>query len=139
MDYPKNEQGFTFISMILMISLLAMMIPLLGYTLKAVDISTNKQEIEVQQFFHFLRDDLIKAQEIQVTPSRLYLEQLEAEGRVVIKQYEDLVHRQVNGRGHEIYLRDIKNVAFSPVSYGVHVTVTTLEGETYEKTVVYYQ
>lgn len=137
--YKQNEEGFTFVSLLLMISILAIFIPFLSYTLKAADIPSSNQEISVQQFFQFLRDDVIMANEVDSTRKRLYLKQGQSGDQVVIKRHGDLVHRQVNRRGHEIYLQDIQDVTFSKVPYGIRVNVRSLEGESYEKTIIYYQ
>lgn len=124
--------------MMLAIALLGIIFPLIGYTYQAVHIPSITGELDVYHFFLFLQEDVRNAEEINVLSSQLYLEPIDEAGVAVIKQHQDVIHRQVNGRGHEIYLRDIQNLSFVEKSYGVDVTVTMMEGDTYEKTIVFY-
>lgn len=59
--------------------------------------------------------------------------------KATLEWYNDLIQRQVDGKGFEVFLRDVKGVQFSALSYGVHVTITTLQGAHYEKTIVFYE
>lgn len=141
MDFRKNEQGFTFISMLLVLTLISISLPFLAYLTKSASYSTNYDEIATNQFFQFLRDDVIHATSYRVKPSAPTILILElADGTTAtIGQYKDLIRRQVDREGHEIYLRDIKEVAFSTYSYGIRASVTTLQGEYYEKKIIFYK
>jgi len=139
MDYRNRQGGFTFISMMLAIAILGITLPLIGYTYKAIQTPSQTEELEVHHFFLFLQEDVRNSRKVNVVSSDLYLEETEGSEVAVIKQHQNVIHRQVNGRGHEIYLRDVQKLSFSEKSYGVHVTVTMMEGDSYEKTIVYYE
>ena len=95
-------------------------------------------EISVQQFFQFVRDDIIDATNIYVTNGKLYLVKPHENKTATLELYGTLVRRQVNGKGHEIYLRDVEGISFTPLPYGVQVTVITTSEERYEKKFAYY-
>lgn len=138
MGYLNKEKGFTFISMLLAFSILVMILPLISYTMKAVDVPTNIDELSVQQFFLFLQDEIRNSHEIDVRSSQLHLEQINARGSVIIKQHKDVIHRQINNTGHEIFLRDVDTVQFLKKPYGIYVSVKLLEGGNYEKVIPFY-
>lgn len=127
--------------MLLLLTILTMSLPFLGYLTSSSSYTSNYEEIAIRQFFRFLRDDVIKATTYRVDsniPSTLILEQYD-DKTVKFEQYGSLIRRRVDRRGHEIYLRDIKQVAYTPLPNGIRATVTSLQGEEYEKTIIFYK
>lgn len=141
MDCRKNEAGFTFISMLLIISLLAVSLPFIAYLIKSADFYSNYDELTVQQFFKFLRDDTMNAVDYDVSSNTLYLSLNSGQTAVIEKYEEDRIQarRQVDGKGHEIYLMDIMDLKFEKLPYGFRTTVITRQGVPYEKTITFYQ
>lgn len=125
-------------SMLLTISILFMSLPLLSYLTKSVTYTSNYEEINIQQFFQFLRDDVIKATGYKVSTNAITLD-LQDGKKASIELYKELIRRRVDYEGHEIYLRDVKEVVFTPLPYGIHVIVTSLQGADYEKTIIFYE
>jgi competence protein ComGF len=138
--FQNNEKGFTFIHLLIAITILSIFLPFLGYLLNAAAYNNNYSEISVQQFFQYLRNEVIQAVDYRVRPSqsRLFLE-LENGGTATIEQYGSLIRRQVNGTGHEVYLRNVAQVDFSNIDYGFQISITTSEGEFHEKSFVFYE
>ncbi|WP_176555818.1 competence type IV pilus minor pilin ComGF [Virgibacillus ndiopensis] len=138
MDINKNEQGFTFITLLVTITIFFMTLPFVGYIPKTITYSSNYDEISVLQFFNFLRDDVIKATDFTIDSNRINLNM--KDGTVVsFEQYGDIIRRQVDGQGHEIYLHDIKNFELKPLPYGIHLTITSIQGDNYEKSIIFYR
>lgn len=136
----NNEKGFTFLHLLVAISVLTVSLPFLSYLLNAADYHNNYHEISVQQFFLYMRNDVIQSTgyHIRQTPPEIYLNL--RDGRTArFEQYDDLIRRQVDGRGHEVYLRDIVEMELSHLDYGFQIKITTLEGETCEKAFVFYE
>ncbi|WP_158701707.1 ComGF family competence protein [Lentibacillus sp. Marseille-P4043] len=138
MGIARTERGFTFLTLLLTVTILFMTLPFISYLIKSAAYSTNYQEESIQQFLYFLRDDVIKATDYAVTPTAIKLI-INDEETVTIEQYETLIRRQVNGQGHEIYLRDVEEVSFTSLPYGIHAKITSIQGETYEKQIIIYQ
>ncbi|MEC5422262.1 ComGF family competence protein [Virgibacillus sp. C22-A2] len=136
--FYQNNRGFTFISTLLLIIILALTLPFAGYLLKASSYTVNPDEISIQLFFQFLRNDMINATDYQVSSSSLSLN-LDNGNTATIGSYNNQIRRQVNGLGHEVYLQNVKEWNLIPLSYGFHATITSLEGEIYEKTIVFYK
>lgn len=136
-DFQTNENGFTFITMFLIIIVLAVSFPLLGYMIQTADYENNYQEISIQQFFQFVRDEVIKSTNTRVTDKKLILEQ-HPNVTATLELYGSLVRRQVNGQGHEVYVRDVKELHFTPLPYGFQVSVTSISGENHEKIILHY-
>ncbi|GAB3052024.1 hypothetical protein GCM10027286_14120 [Virgibacillus ainsalahensis] len=111
---------------------------MLGYLIKSSSLPANTDELSIQQFFLFLRNDVINAREYDIEPTVLHLVQNDGT-TAKIEKYGSHIRRQVDGKGHEIYIRDIKEVEFIPHPYGIHAFITSVEGETYEKKIIFYQ
>jgi|SRR5690625_3503293 len=133
----NNERGMTFISMFLTLVIIAITLPFLIYFLQNIHTSTYKEDMSVQQFFIFVRNDAISAKHVYSKQNRLLFD-LKSGEQAKIEYYPKLIRRQVDGKGHEIYLRDIESFSIQPLSYGSKLVVTTLKGETYEKTIAHY-
>lgn len=138
LDICQNEQGFTFLNMLMTIAILLITLPLLSFLLKSSLYSSNYNHLSVQQFFHFIQNDVILSTDYSISNNEISLE-LPNDYSVSIKKFGRLIHRQVDGRGHEIYLRDIQDMELSPLPYGFIVKLTMLEGDYYEKTITFYE
>ncbi|WP_042145917.1 competence type IV pilus minor pilin ComGF [Paucisalibacillus sp. EB02] len=137
MDYQKNEQGFTFYTLLFALTILIMCIPLYGAILKTLKENSSYNEISIQQVFHFIQQDVIKAINYRAESGKIYLNLYNGE-TVTIEQYGNLIRRQVDGQGHEIYLRNIQDFQVQTLEYGFNVYITSSEGEQYEKTITFY-
>ncbi|WP_164668619.1 competence type IV pilus minor pilin ComGF [Virgibacillus doumboii] len=133
-----NDNGFTFLTVLVAIVILFMTLPFTAYLLKGVNITSSYEELSMQQFYYFLRDDVIKSTSYTVEPTKITLSHYDGT-TVTIEQYENLIRRQVTNEGHEIYLRNIDKVKFTPSPYGFHVFITSKQGEQFEKTITFYQ
>ncbi|WP_369688250.1 competence type IV pilus minor pilin ComGF [Paraliobacillus sp. PM-2] len=54
---------------------------------------------------------------------------------ISISLYGSVIRRQVNKRGHEIMVRNIKKFSVKTVTNGIHVTIISLTGDHYAKTI----
>lgn len=135
MVLKNSESGFTLLSAMLGIVIIGLILPLIASLYQAAtDIPSYTEEISIQQFFQFLRDDLAKAVSCQVKDNKLLMT-LSDDTQAKIEQYDTLIRRQVDDKGHETYLRNIHIVTFESLSYGVKTTITSSEGETYVKNI----
>ena len=140
LEYPHREAGFTFISTIFMLFVLSLSLPFLGHLIKAAGYGTNYEELSINQFYQFMRDDFIRATRTNVIGNRLYLGLDEDGGEIAIyEKYGNSIRRQVNGRGHEIYLQNVDDITFTPQQYGVKIKLISKSGAEYDKSIVFYE
>lgn len=142
MEFLNNSKGFTMISMLFSLTILVIALPFLTYLIKSAKHDSQYQELAIQHFFVHLRDDLITARTLSVTPQSIYFTIKHTDGSEEtgsISQYKNLVRRQINQQGHEVYLRDIEQILFEKTAHGVKVIVSSLEGEQYEKIITLYK
>lgn len=132
----KNENAFTFISLLVSMAILFMVIPFIGYLIKSLDISDNYEALSVRQFFYYMRDEVANAVGYSVKDNTLILEL--ANGDRVVFEHENQQIRRKLKDGIEIYLYDVHDVVFSPHRHGIHLSIVSLEGEHYEKIIVFY-
>jgi len=140
----KNKKGFTLISMLVAISALAMALPLLGYMLNSFKSGHYYEEMDIQNFFIFIRNEMAIADYVQIDNGRIVYEYMPEEDTdededeedveiVTIEQYNDLIRRRVKNKGHDIYLRNVNSVYFEKLPYGLKVSVYGTGGEFHEK------
>ncbi|WP_373892811.1 competence type IV pilus minor pilin ComGF [Virgibacillus sp. CBA3643] len=139
MAIEKSEKGFTLVSILVSISIIAVTLPFTVYLINTItDTSSHYEEVSVTQFFHFLRDDVIKATGFTIDSSALLLT-LEDDTTATIEKYGEHIRRKTTHGGHEIYLRDVEAITFKELPYGIRATVTLMQGERYEKTIIFYE
>ncbi|PAV29074.1 hypothetical protein CIL05_13955 [Virgibacillus profundi] len=135
----KNERAFTFISMLLIITVLAVSLPFAAILIKSASYDSNYDELSIQQFFKFLRDDVMIATDYRVSPTILYLD-LENNKTATIETYKGVqVRRRIDWKGHDLYLQNIQDLKFEEVPNGIRTTVISQQGEIYEKTIIFYK
>jgi len=138
MALRKNEGGFTLLSSLMAIMIIGLILPLIANLYQTTaTLPTYTEEISIQQFFQFLRDDLSEGVSYQVKKDELQITLYDGT-LVTIEKYNDLIRRQVNRKGHEIYLRDIENVFFKKIPYGISASIISSKGVKYEKHIVFY-
>lgn len=133
-----NERGFTMISMLMTLSVIMITLPLLAQIITLIAVPSSYDELSMNQFFYFLRDEVSIAADYQVKQDVLTLELVNGD-TITFKKYKDLVIRQVDGKGYDVFLRNVKDISFRKLSYGVHTIITSLEGEQYEKNIVFLE
>ncbi|GAA0443386.1 hypothetical protein GCM10008983_20750 [Lentibacillus halophilus] len=133
-----NNKGFSFAEVLLTMSILVMMLPFMGYLAKGTSFSSNYNDLSVQQFFYFLRDDVVRSTDISVASSTIYLKQ--QDGSIAsIEKHGNRVVRKVDRTGFEIYLQDVQDVHFKTIKHGFRVSITMTDGDTYEKDIIIYR
>lgn len=138
MPHNNCEAGYSLISMLLALSLFTLTLPFLIPLIKHISFETNYQDISVHHFFHALHYQLLYSYDYDISHNQLYLSQAHDE-EVKIEKYGSLIRRQVNGLGHEIYLRDVQDITFKKLSYGIQISLVMTSGESYEKSIVFYE
>ncbi|MUK87134.1 hypothetical protein GMD78_01810 [Ornithinibacillus sp. L9] len=135
----NNEKGFTMYSMLFILLLISIITPLLAYLVKTIDYESDYEEVSIQQFFHIIQNEMIKAVNVEeVTTESITL--LMPTGEIAsIKKYNDLIRRQVNNQGHEVYVRNIKQINFKQLHYGIEIKLTTMHGDQYKKELIIYE
>ncbi|MRH43136.1 hypothetical protein GH741_10640 [Aquibacillus halophilus] len=129
----RNNKGFTLVSLLLSLSIIFITLPLLPFILNSIEQESYYEEISIRQFFHFVNVEFHSAVSYSTVNSIVNIQKGNGE-IVTIEKYQSLVRRRVAGQGHEVLVRDIKEFLIKPISNGIKIEVTTLEGDTYEKT-----
>lgn len=133
---PDNESGFTFISMLMTITVIIISLPLLIHALNLTDYNSNYDELSLHQFTYFLRDEIGMATDLDVKENILHLTSVD-ERNISFKKYDDQIIRQVNKKGYDVFARNISSVIFTKLNYGVRIKITSLKGAVYEKTIAF--
>ncbi|MFS0751449.1 competence type IV pilus minor pilin ComGF [Oceanobacillus sp. 1P07AA] len=136
----RNNRGFSLISHLLMLTIILITLPFISYMLQSTETPSTKEELSVHQFFQFIRDDVIRSLHAVTTNEKLVLtvpSELN-EQTVIYEQYGNVIRRQVDGEGFEIYVRNIAELYFQQLEFGFQIILTTSSGEQYEKTISFY-
>ncbi|MFC4404223.1 competence type IV pilus minor pilin ComGF [Gracilibacillus xinjiangensis] len=129
----NNEAGFTLLTLLVAI---VITISILSFTTQLIQITQNKNysaDYGTLQFFHYLEDEIFRTQYFYLSNNKIVFIN-ENNDKISYSQYNNLIRRQVNGRGHEIMLRDVNKVEMSNESNNqIHLKVETKGGELFEK------
>src|SRR5699024_8983237 len=128
----------TLLSALVSLSIIVMMLPFFSMTLKLMQNNHHEYTIDVEHFFTFLRDDIIDATDIRVSNSTLTLH-LSTNKVASYSLYEQVFRRQIQNKGHEIYIRNIKDVHFTLNDHSILVELKTTNGEHYTKEFLRYE
>jgi|SRR5699024_6733768 len=134
----NDEAGMTFVSMLMAMTIFGISLPFIIFFLSQLDSPQLDEDLQVQQFFIFIRDDALMSEHVYAEDNKLFFS-LDTGETAKVEQYQNLIRRQVNGRGHEIYLRNIETFIVKPVAFGNKLIITTDKGATYEKTIATYE
>ena len=114
MGIRKNESGTTFLSVLITFVIVIITLPILVYLLTYVEPVKHHNELAVNQFFMFLRNDVLTSEHDYSDDNKMYF--LLSTGEIAhIEQYQNVIRSQINGRGHEIYIRNIDYFTLQPI------------------------
>lgn len=86
-----------------------------------------------------MRDDIIRSTDFAIENQTISLTAIDGTN-VTYEKYNDIIRRQVDGTGHEVFIqKNIKDLSFEKISYGVKAIITTTDGAIYEKKFTIYQ
>ncbi|MUV39646.1 hypothetical protein JNUCC1_03530 [Lentibacillus sp. JNUCC-1] len=136
MDTYHNENGFTLVSTLLALLVIAMTLSLISPLIQTFQTQNNYEALSVQRFFSYLHEEAAKAQAWSVHEGKLTMEMHDGETATFEKNNQGII-RRLKG-GYEVYLYDAEQMTLDLLPYGVRVHITTLEGKQYAKTIVFH-
>lgn len=137
MPIGSSELGYSLLSLLLALSIFSLTLPFLSTLVININYQTNYNSLSMHHFFFIVREQLLHSRSYDVKNNKIYLQQLD--DLITIEHYGSMIRRQVDGTGHEIFLRNVKDAIFQKLPYGIHVKITLTGGETYEKSLTYYK
>ncbi|WP_221769058.1 competence type IV pilus minor pilin ComGF [Listeria marthii] len=132
-SYRNGSSAFTLLETILSITIIlsiSSLIPLFFECYnKTIQLSNIDQTTEWQLFLIQTRLELEKASNIQVNDNTLSF--TNGNDLITYSKYNDLIRRQVNGRGHEPLLTKIKDYQLTKKEHQLHLKVQDFQAKTY--------
>ncbi|QNG61238.1 hypothetical protein H4O14_07110 [Bacillus sp. PAMC26568] len=129
-----GNSGFTLLNMIFSFSIFMIIVSSTAILIPHLySISERKTDISPLEWEIFLQQALLELSEgtnLQVEPQRISFTSKSGE-IIEYEKYGQLVRRQVDGKGHIICLRNIKNIVFKPIYGGVSLTATSITDSEY--------
>lgn len=129
-----SSNGFTLVEMLIVLAIFfacAASFPLLYDSLyRTIESGKTEKNTEWELFVIQLRNELHMSKDWHVMGRQLrYFSLEENDSMISISKYEDKIRRQVNGKGHEIMLQNVKSADFSLEGGKVYIHVTFSNGE----------
>lgn len=132
---PLNDSGYTFPNMLIAFMATLVIVstfsPLLLFFFK---IGMYEQDINGNEWNLFLVElhrEVKAARQIEAANNTFSY--INSEGELItVSHYNDLIRYQVEGKGHVVLLRNVRNAQFSAVKNGVKIAVTSKNGKKYE-------
>src|SRR5699024_12821527 len=100
----NNEKGFSMISMLITITIIFVTLPFFSYLLSHLSYSSHQEFLSVNQFFLFLRDELIESHRVEIVDPQSINYELRNGEIAEISKYNRIVRRRRQGKGHEVVL-----------------------------------
>ncbi|WP_375379028.1 competence type IV pilus minor pilin ComGF [Listeria cossartiae] len=131
-SYRNGSSAFTLLETILSITIIlsiSSLIPLFFECYnKTIQLSNIDQTTEWQLFLIQTRLELEKASNIQVNGNTLSFHN--GKDLITYSKYNDLVRRQVNGRGHEPLLTKVKDYQLTKKEHQLHLKIQDVQTKT---------
>src|SRR5690625_6010333 len=89
----NNEKGFSMISMLITITIIFVTLPFFAYLLCDLSYSSHQEFLSVNQFFLFLRDELIESPRVEIVVPQSINNELRNGQIAEISKYNDIVSR----------------------------------------------
>ncbi|WP_194287412.1 competence type IV pilus minor pilin ComGF [Gracilibacillus oryzae] len=129
----NKEAGFTLISLLVSIIITMTILAFSMQILHVILTQNSSHSFQTLQFFHFVEDELLGSQQFFRDDNKLAIIN-ENNEKVTYSRYGNLVRRQVNGRGHEIMLRNIAEYTLEDTANNqILLRVETEGGQLFEK------
>ncbi|GEM00477.1 Competence protein ComGF [Halolactibacillus halophilus] len=98
---------------------------------------SSYQSFQIYQFFGSLEKEIQTSQHVYINDDTLSIHTLNGD-IITISQYQHVIRRQVNGRGHDILLRDVQTFTITEEEQ-IHITIETKEEALFYDTVTLFQ
>lgn len=132
----RREEGYVLYEHLLTLFIIISILPLISFILYFVNKVEMYDDISVEHFFIYLRNDMWYAATYYTNQDKLYI--INEDGsEAVIELNNERIRRRLNG-GTEFYLFDVKKFHVEERDYGIAVQITTKNNHTYEK-IIYMQ
>ena len=138
----KREQGFTLIEILLSILIviiiahliLQTMLVLVPQTQKAKGINSREWEL----FLMNVKREIKSGESVQVSSNKLAILTSFPEEVTSIHRYKNLIRRQVDFKGHEVLLHNVKSLHVEQKDYYIKMTVIDLNDQIFSANLFYY-
>lgn len=97
---------------------------------------SSYHSFQVYQFFGSLEKEIQTSQYVHIDDNTLSLTALNGD-IITITQYQHVIRRQVNGRGHEILLREVADFSLTEENQ-IHITIETTEEALFYDTITLF-
>lgn len=132
-----NEQGITLVTTLLALVIVAITLPLLSFIINKLTEPKLYDDIKYEQFFHFIWDDVFRAKQVEAKDNTLVFE-LRTGEKATLALYENIIRRQVEFEGYEVYVRDVKSFRTEQTDDHINVKITSMKGDVYAKKIPIY-
>lgn len=132
-----TDRGFTIVELLLSLAILAMILMTTPIIRNNIHHQPQTERFSVQQFFHAATDEIQGNQLSEQDHNRIVLTTATNE-QIVLSKYNDTIRRQVNRTGHEILLRDVKQLAVEYHNQYLLIKLEMKSEQKYEKIITLF-
>lgn len=133
-----NDRGFTLIPTLLALVIIVIVLPILSFILSKLTEPKVFDDIKYEQFFHYIYHDALRADSVHVHNNTIVFA-VRTGDQAVLSRHKDVIRRQVEGVGHEIYARDVKSFTAEQEEHCITVKIISTKGDIYGKTIPIYK
>ena len=129
----QNEKGFILYEHLLTLSIVLSLLPLIVFIFQVIQEDPTLDDIAVEHFFIFIRNDIWYSSNYEVQNNKLYITNKDNEV-AIIELMNDRIRRRLNG-GNEFYLYDVTKMDVEMLPYGLKINILTKGTNHYEKVI----
>ncbi|MCD7033129.1 ComGF family competence protein [Metabacillus sp. GX 13764] len=138
----RNSRGYTLLNMLFALGvftiIVSSMLPLISFLLHSSQKSGDLSAFEWEVFSEQLSNEIRQGKQFSVTAEGIDFTNPSGQ-RVSITRYNDLVRRQVGGKGHEIMLQQIKSIRAEITSTGLAFNLVSKANVSYHLSIPLFQ
>lgn len=126
----RNQKGFTLIESLLSLYILSFISILLIMLLSTLLFQTNSKKLhpfELENFVIQAQSELREANEWGVNNNVIFMTSRHDE-HITYSTYNELIRRQVEGRGHEVLLQNVSSFSCEEFDNGIKLNITDING-----------
>ncbi|SNZ10805.1 competence protein ComGF [Terribacillus aidingensis] len=128
----SKDKGFTLLEALISLGILVLIVSTLPLLLTPLQHEANAEAVSIRQGLYFISLEIYKGNNIKAADGKLYVQNQQGQ-TAVFEKYKNMIRRQVNGKGHEVYLHRIQD--WKVIQYGdtIVITIKANKDELYEK------
>jgi competence protein ComGF len=127
-----KDKGFTLLEALIALGILMLIVSTIPLLLTPLKEEPKAEAVSIRQGLYFISLEIYKGNNIQAAEGKLFIQTQQGQ-TAVFEKYKNMIRRQVDGKGHEVYLHRIQDWKVTQHGDTIVITIKANKDEVYEK------